>query len=47
VLASLECAVRQRIPGGDHEILVGEVVQAHVNEGSPLLFYASGYRELE
>lgn len=47
VLASLECAVRQRIPSGDHEILVGEVVQAHVNEGSPLLFYASGYRELE
>jgi flavin reductase (DIM6/NTAB) family NADH-FMN oxidoreductase RutF len=47
VLASLECAVHQRIPSGDHEILVGEVVQAHVSEGSPLLFYASGYRELE
>jgi flavin reductase (DIM6/NTAB) family NADH-FMN oxidoreductase RutF len=47
VLATLECAVRQRIPGGDHEILLGEVLHTHVTEGSPLVFYASAYRELE
>jgi len=46
-LATLECAIRQRIPSGDHEILVGEVVHTHVNDGSPLLFYASGYRKLQ
>jgi len=47
VLATLECAVQQRIRGGDHEILLGEVLHTHVADGSPLVFYASGYRELE
>jgi flavin reductase (DIM6/NTAB) family NADH-FMN oxidoreductase RutF len=46
VLATLECAVHQRTPGGDHEILVGEVLHTRVTDGSPLVFYASGYRTL-
>jgi len=46
-LATLECAIRQRVPCGDHEILVGEVTHSQINQGSPLIFYASGYRTLE
>ncbi|HUA64030.1 MAG TPA: flavin reductase family protein [Verrucomicrobiae bacterium] len=46
-LATLECAVRQRILCGDHEIFVGEVMHSQINSGSPLVFYASGYRKLE
>jgi flavin reductase (DIM6/NTAB) family NADH-FMN oxidoreductase RutF len=46
-LATMECAIRQRIPCGDHLIFVGEVVHSQINSGSPLLFYASGYRKLE
>ena len=46
VLATLECEVYQRIPSGDHEILVGEVLYTHVADGDPLVFYASGYRTL-
>jgi flavin reductase (DIM6/NTAB) family NADH-FMN oxidoreductase RutF len=47
VLATLECAVCQRMPGGDHEILLGEVLHTRVTNGSPLVFYASGYHALE
>jgi flavin reductase (DIM6/NTAB) family NADH-FMN oxidoreductase RutF len=47
VLAAMECAVRQRITAGDHDIFVGEMVRAHVAEGSPLIYYAGGYRDLE
>jgi flavin reductase (DIM6/NTAB) family NADH-FMN oxidoreductase RutF len=47
VLATLECSVRQRIPCGDHDIFVGEVLHSHVTDAQPLLFYHSGYRTLQ
>jgi len=46
-VATLECAIRQRIPCGDHEMFVAEVVHTQIHSGSPLIFYASGYRQLE
>ena len=46
-LANLECAMRQRIACGDHEIFVAEVVHTQINSGTPLIFYASAYRALE
>ena len=46
VLAALECGVHRIVPMGDHDILVGEVVRVQVNEGDPLVYFASGYREL-
>lgn len=46
VLAAIECAVHRIVPMGDHDILVGEMVHAHVHEGEPLLYFASGYRKL-
>lgn len=45
-LTSLECNVYDLLPGGDHSIFVGEVVAAHAREGTPLLYYRSGYREM-
>lgn len=38
-LAWLECAVREVHPGGDHSIIVGEVVDCGVGMGDPLLFF--------
>lgn len=45
-LASLECAVTARHPGGDHTILVAEVRGAALREGNPLLYYRGAYRTL-
>lgn len=46
-LANLECRVTARHPAGDHTILVGEVKEASLREGHPLLYYRGGYRRLE
>jgi flavin reductase (DIM6/NTAB) family NADH-FMN oxidoreductase RutF len=46
-LASFECKVWARYPGGDHVILVGQVEQmTNSNEADPLLFYSGQYRGL-
>jgi flavin reductase (DIM6/NTAB) family NADH-FMN oxidoreductase RutF len=44
-LAAIECAVYRIVPMGDHDILVGEMVNARVNDGEPLLHFSGGYRE--
>jgi len=46
VLAAIECAVYQRFPAGDHDILVGEMLRAEVAEGEPLIHFAGRYRKL-
>jgi flavin reductase (DIM6/NTAB) family NADH-FMN oxidoreductase RutF len=45
VLGTLECARRAAYPGGDHLILVGEVVRFGVTDGAgdPLVFYRGSY----
>lgn len=45
-LAQMECAVRQRVAAGDHDIVIAEMVAAQVHEGEPLLYFASQYRRL-
>ena len=45
-LTAIECRIQQQLPGGDHSIFVGEVVAITTAEGSPLLYYRSGYREM-
>jgi flavin reductase (DIM6/NTAB) family NADH-FMN oxidoreductase RutF len=47
VLAAIECQVEQRIPAGDHDILVGRIVATRVAEDAPLLHFAGGYRKLQ
>ena len=45
-LAVIECQLRDTFAGGDHSIFVGEVMDAEISAGSPLLYYRRGYREL-
>lgn len=45
-IAHLECEVENIYPGGDHLIVVGQVVDLDQREGEPLLFYSGTYRHL-
>jgi 4-nitrophenol 2-monooxygenase / 4-nitrocatechol 4-monooxygenase, reductase component len=45
-LCALECRIREQLPGGDHTIFIGEVVNAEVREGAPLVYFRSGYRQI-
>jgi flavin reductase (DIM6/NTAB) family NADH-FMN oxidoreductase RutF len=45
-LASLECAVIERMPQGDHVILVGSVESGGTRDMQPLLYYRGGYASL-
>ena len=38
VLASFECQAVQMVPGGDHWILLGKVVEAYSDIGAPLIY---------
>lgn len=43
-LAWIACELRELLPGGDHEIGIGEVVGTGVgDEGDPLVFYRGDY----
>jgi flavin reductase (DIM6/NTAB) family NADH-FMN oxidoreductase RutF len=43
---TLECRVHAQLPGGDHTIFIGEVVDIQTTEDAPLVYYRSAYREL-
>jgi flavin reductase (DIM6/NTAB) family NADH-FMN oxidoreductase RutF len=45
-LAYADCKIADILPGGDHEIFLGEVVSGAVFEGEPLLYFSGGYRRL-
>jgi flavin reductase (DIM6/NTAB) family NADH-FMN oxidoreductase RutF len=45
-LAFLDCRVSEILPGGDHEIFVGEIVAGEYHGGEPLLYFSGGYRRL-
>jgi flavin reductase (DIM6/NTAB) family NADH-FMN oxidoreductase RutF len=45
-ITTLECTLREQLPGGDHSVFVGEVVAIETAEGTPLVYYRSGYREI-
>jgi len=45
-LAHIECRHFADYPGGDHTIILGEVVGGETSAGQPLLFYRGGYTEL-
>ena len=48
VRAALECRARQVYEGGDHSILVGEVVSASIfNSKRPLVYYLQQYTTTE
>jgi flavin reductase (DIM6/NTAB) family NADH-FMN oxidoreductase RutF len=47
-VASVECVLEQRLPGGDHEIVIGRVLDVEYDEADPepLLFYRGDYAAL-
>jgi len=42
-VAHLVCRVYRIDPGGDHIIVLGEVVKAEIHEAAPLLFFRGSY----
>jgi flavin reductase (DIM6/NTAB) family NADH-FMN oxidoreductase RutF len=45
-VCTLACRLHSQLPGGDHTIFIGEVVDAQTTEGVPLVYYRSAYRDL-
>jgi flavin reductase (DIM6/NTAB) family NADH-FMN oxidoreductase RutF len=45
-LGWLECRVEEVFPGGDHSIVVGEVVACEPREGDPLAFFRGNLKGL-
>lgn len=45
-LAAIECTTEQRIPGGDHTILIGRVHDCEVGDGAPMIYFNRGFRTL-
>jgi flavin reductase (DIM6/NTAB) family NADH-FMN oxidoreductase RutF len=45
-LSIMECSVSQVVEAGDHAILIGEVEHTEFQDGKPLLYYASSYRQI-
>jgi flavin reductase (DIM6/NTAB) family NADH-FMN oxidoreductase RutF len=46
-LAYLECRLHSTQPAGDHTIFIAEVEEVVVRDGEPLLYFRSGYRDIE
>ena len=46
-LACFECRTWKHYEGGDHVILVGEILHCARGSGAPLLFYAGNYAKLK
>jgi flavin reductase (DIM6/NTAB) family NADH-FMN oxidoreductase RutF len=45
-LAFVDCRVVDILPGGDHDIFIGQIVAGELYEGHPLLYYSGKYRRL-
>jgi flavin reductase (DIM6/NTAB) family NADH-FMN oxidoreductase RutF len=45
-LTTLECHLHAQLSGGDHTIFVGEVASVRTREGSPLVYFRAGYRDV-
>lgn len=45
-LVRLQCRIRDRHPGGDHVIIVCEVLEADVADGEPLVYFRGRYARL-
>ena len=46
VIGHVECQVRQSYDGGDHTLIVGEIVRVEASGGRPLLFFQGKYQRL-
>ena len=44
-IAWIECTVAEVVEGGDHHVVIGEVIASESREGRPLLYYDRAYHE--
>lgn len=47
VLARFDCRTANIFEGGDHHIIIGEIVHFEFVDGDPLLFFGSEYRRVD
>jgi flavin reductase len=45
-LGYVDCKVVEILPGGDHDIFVGEILAGEARDGMPLLYFGGKYRGL-
>ncbi len=45
-VAHLECRLVRVLPAGDHDILIGEVLQLECFSGEPLVYWSGGYAQI-
>jgi len=45
-LAWVDCRVTDILPGGDHDIFIGEILAGDCRDGAPLLYFRGKYRRL-
>jgi 3-hydroxy-9,10-secoandrosta-1,3,5(10)-triene-9,17-dione monooxygenase reductase component len=45
-LAHIECRVAARYPGGDHEIIMGEVLALRRRDAAPLVFQRGAFHAI-
>jgi flavin reductase (DIM6/NTAB) family NADH-FMN oxidoreductase RutF len=45
-LAYVDCRLFEMLPGGDHDLFIGEIVAGDARDGRPLLFYGGRYARL-
>ena len=45
-LATIECRLERTVSAGDHAVIFGELILAHVHGGSPLLYFDRDYRKI-
>jgi flavin reductase (DIM6/NTAB) family NADH-FMN oxidoreductase RutF len=45
-LAWVDCRLAEILPGGDHDIFIGEILAGDCREGLPLLYFCGKYRRL-
>lgn len=45
-LAWVDCRLADMLPGGDHDIFIGEILAGDSRDGSPLLYFCGKYRRL-
>ena len=42
----VDCRLVEILPGGDHDIFIGEIVAGDANDDQPLLYFDGGYKKL-
>ncbi len=45
-LAWVDCRLAEILPGGDHDIFLGEILAGDSHDGAPLLYFCGKYRRL-